>query len=110
MADVRSTPISNYPAYYGAGLLSGINEAVSKPFGYENDPVRALTNLLGVPAFVKTLENTAYGMPNTRGAGMATQLRPEAKETVGALLPVAPVLQDLRLVVLLLAVNILRLK
>lgn len=90
MADVRSTPISNYPAYYGAGLLSSLNEAVSKPFGYENDPVRALTNLLGIPAFVKTLENTAYGMPNTRGAGMATQLRPEAKETVGALLPVAP--------------------
>ena len=90
MADVRPTPIANYPAYYGAGLLSGLNEAVSKPFGYENDPVRALTNLLGIPAFVKTLENTAYGMPNVTGTGMATQLRPEAKETVGNLLPVAP--------------------
>jgi hypothetical protein len=90
MADIRPTPVSNYPAYYGAGLLSGLNEAVSKPFGYENDPVRALTNLLGIPAFVKTLENTAYGMPNVTGKGMATQLRPEAKETVGALLPMAP--------------------
>jgi hypothetical protein len=90
MADIRPTPVSNYPAYYGAGLLSGLNEAVSKPFGYENDPVRALTNLLGIPSFVKTLENTAYGMPNVTGTGMATQLRPEAKETVGALLPVAP--------------------
>lgn len=90
MADIRPTPVSNYPAYYGAGLLNSINEAVSKPFGYENDPVRALTNLLGIPAFVKTLENTAYGMPNTRGSGMATQLRPEAKETVANLLPVAP--------------------
>lgn len=90
MADVRRTPVSNYPAYYGAGLISGINEAVSKPFGYENDPVRALTDLLGVPAIVKTLENTAYGMPNIRGTGIATQLRPEAKETVGTLLPATP--------------------
>lgn len=90
MADIRPTPISNYPAYYGAGLLSGLNEAVSKPFGYENDPVRALTNLLGIPGIVRTLENTAYGMPNVTGTGMAMQLRPEAKETVGALLPVAP--------------------
>jgi len=92
MADIRPTPVSNYPAYYGAGLLSGLNEAVSKPFGYENDPVRALTNLLGIPAAVKTLENTAYGMPNVTGTGMATQLRPEAKETVGNLLPAAPAL------------------
>jgi hypothetical protein len=90
MADVRQIPVSNYPAYYGAGLISKINEAVSKPFGYENDPIRALTNLLGVPAFAKTLENMAYGMPNVTGSGMATQLRPEAKETVGALLPMAP--------------------
>ena len=90
MADIRQTQVSNYPAYYGAGLLNYINEAASKPFGYENDPVRALTNLLGVPAIVKTLENTAYGMPNIRGTGIATQLRPEAKETVGALLPATP--------------------
>jgi hypothetical protein len=91
MADIRPTPVSNYPAYYGAGLLSSLNEAVSRPFGYENDPVRALTNLLGIPSFVKTLENTAYGMPNVTGTKMATQLRPEAKETIGNLLPVAPV-------------------
>lgn len=90
MADIRQTPVSNYPAYYGAGLLNYINEAASKPFGYENDPVRALTNLLGIPSAVKTLENTAYGMPNVIGSGMATQLRPEAKETVGNLLPMAP--------------------
>ncbi|CAB5194712.1 hypothetical protein UFOVP177_30 [uncultured Caudovirales phage] len=90
MADIRQTPVSNYPAYYGAGLLNYINEAASKPFGYENDPVRALTNLLGIPSAVKTLENTAYGMPNVIGSGMATQLRPEAKETVGNLLPVSP--------------------
>ena len=90
MADIRQTPVSNYPAYYGAGLLNYINEAASKPFGYENDPVRALTNLLQIPSAVKTLENTAYGMPNVIGSGMATQLRPEAKETVGNLLPIAP--------------------
>jgi hypothetical protein len=90
MADIRQTPVSNYPAYYGAGLLNYINEAASKPFGYENNPVRALTNLLGIPSAVKTLENTAYGMPNVLGTGMATQLRPEAKETVGNLLPMAP--------------------
>jgi len=90
MADIRQTPVSNYPAYYGAGLLNYINEAASKPFGYENDPVRALTNLLGIPAAVKTLENTAYGMPNVLGSGMATQLRPEAKETLANVLPMAP--------------------
>jgi hypothetical protein len=91
MAEFRKIPIENYPAYYGAGLLNFLNEAASKPFGYENDPVRGLTNLLGVPAAVKTLENTAYGLPNVTGSGMATKLRPEAKETVGNLLPVAPV-------------------
>jgi hypothetical protein len=91
MAEFRKIPIENYPAYYGAGLLNFLNEAASKPFGYENDPVRGLTNLLGVPAAVKTLENTAYGLSNVTGSGMATKLRPEAKETVGNLLPVAPV-------------------
>lgn len=90
MADIRQVPISNYPAYYGAGLLNYINEAASKPFGYENDPVRGLTNLLGIPEVVKTLENTAYGMPNVVGSGMATQLRPEAKETLSNVLPMAP--------------------
>ena len=90
MADIRQTPIANYPAYYGSSLLNTLNEAVSKPFGYENAPVRALTNLFGVPAATKTLENIAYGMPNVIGTGMATQLRPEARETVGNLLPVAP--------------------
>ena len=90
MADIRQTPVSNYPAYYGAGLLNYINEAASKPFGYENDPVRALTNLLQIPSAVKTLENTAYGMPNVLGSGMATQLRPEAKETLANVLPMAP--------------------
>lgn len=90
MADIRATPVSNRAAYYLAGLLDSANEAVSKPFGFENDPVRGLTNLLGVPSMVKTLENVAYGMPNTTGTGMATQLRPEAKETVANLLPMAP--------------------
>ena len=90
MADIRATPVANRPAYYLAGLLDTVNEAVSKPFGFENDPVRMATNLLGIPELVQTLQNTAYGMPNTRGSGMATQLRPEAKVAVGNLLPAAP--------------------
>lgn len=89
MADIKRVPIANYPAYYGAGLLSGLNEAVSRPFGYENDPVRNVTNLLGIPGTVKTLENIAYGLPNVSGSGFATQLRPEAKDLVGNLLPLA---------------------
>jgi hypothetical protein len=89
MADIRPTPVSNYPAYYGAGLLSGLNEAVSKPFGYENDPVRNITNLMWIPGTVKTLENIAYGLPNVSGSGFATQLRPEAKDLAGNLMPLA---------------------
>lgn len=89
MADIKRVPIANYPAYYGRGLLSGLNEAVSKPFGYENEPVRSLTNFLGVPGTVQALENMAYGMPNVSGSGFATQLRPEAKDLVGNLLPLA---------------------
>lgn len=89
MADIKRVPIANYPAYYGAGLLSGFNEAVSRPFGYENDPVRNVMNFLGVPGTVNTLENMAYGMPNVRGSGFATQLRPEAKDLVGNLMPLA---------------------
>jgi hypothetical protein len=90
MADIRATPIANRPAYYAAGLLNTANEAVSRPFGFENDPVRALSNLLGVPSLVKTLENVAYGMPNVTGSGMATRLRPEAVEALTVVAPTAP--------------------
>jgi hypothetical protein len=66
------------------------SEFLSAPFGYENPPVRALMDLLEVPATGRALEDVAQGLPTTRGKGQATQMTPNAKALLSNILNVAP--------------------
>ena len=53
--------------------------------------MQGLMNFLGVPAVAQTLDRISYGEPITTGRGMTTELRPEAKSTLGALLGLVPI-------------------
>ena len=53
--------------------------------------MQGLMNFLGVPAVAQTLDRLSYGEPITTGLGMTTELRPEAKSTLGALLGLVPI-------------------
>lgn len=87
---IQAVPVSNRPAKVAADVVRGVDNFASKPFGFDNPVGKGLSSLAGLPAVAKTLENLAYGMPNTRGSGQARQLRPEAKEAASMALPVAP--------------------
>jgi hypothetical protein len=62
-----------------------VHEFVSKPFGYDNPPMRMASELIGLPSISKTLENYAYGTPNTSGSGQATRLNEEAVDAAMSL-------------------------
>ena len=53
--------------------------------------MQGLMNFLGVPAVAQTLDRLSYGEPITTGRGMTTELRDEAKSTLGALLGLVPI-------------------
>lgn len=83
----ESTP-TKYPFVSNlADVLSAANDFAVKPFGYENPPVQAISQLLGVPSVIKSLNNIAYGLPITKGSGQTLQMNPD---TVDALLSAAP--------------------
>lgn len=88
---VRATP-QNAALGALARALQGTHDFVSKPFGYENPPVRMLSELLGVPATARTVERMSYGEPLTTGSGMTTKPR---EDTVDAALTVAPLVGPL---------------
>ena len=88
---VRATP-QNAALGYIARALQGTHDFVSKPFGYENPPVRMLSEMLGVPATARTVERMSYGEPLTTGSGMTTKPR---EDTVDAALTVAPMVGPL---------------
>jgi len=88
---VRATP-QNSALGALARALQGTHDFVSKPFGYENPPVRMLSELLGVPATARTVERMSYGEPLTTGSGMTAKPR---EDTVDAALTVAPMVGPL---------------
>jgi hypothetical protein len=53
--------------------------------------LQGLMKFLGVPDVAQTLDRISYGEPITTGRGMTTELRPEAKSTLGALLGLVPI-------------------
>jgi hypothetical protein len=53
--------------------------------------MQGLMRFLQVPDIAQTLDRISYGEPITTGAGMTTALRPEAKNTLGALLGLVPI-------------------
>lgn len=78
-----------YPTLVKVGEgFNSAHEFISKPFGYENPPGEFVSELLGIPAVGKTLENIGYDMPLTTGAGMTSNLRPEVAEAALTALPV----------------------
>jgi hypothetical protein len=79
-----------YPTLVKVGEgIRGAHEFISKPFGYENPPGEFVSELLGIPAVGKTLEDIGYGMPLTTGAGMTSNVRPEVAEAALTALPIA---------------------
>jgi hypothetical protein len=80
------TPTEVHPL---AGALSrgvaNVHDFVSKPFGFSNPPMEIASEMMGLPAISKTLENYAYGTPNTSGSGQATRLNEEAVDAAMSL-------------------------
>ena len=74
--------------------VQAAHDFISAPFGYGNPAGEMVSNLLGVPAVAKTMENMAYGTPLTSGSGMTSNLRPETAEAALAAAPlVGPVMK-----------------
>lgn len=88
---IQPVPVANRPAKVAADVVRNVNDFASAPFGFDNPVGKGLASLVGLPSIAKTLDNVAYGMPNTRGSGQARTLRPEAKETLAAVLPASPI-------------------
>lgn len=53
--------------------------------------MQGLMKFLQVPDIAQTLDRISYGEPITTGQGMTTSLRPEAQNTLAALLGLAPI-------------------
>ena len=89
MADeIRATPRNQLLGLLADALQGGSNFA-SKPFGYDNPPVRGLLDLFGLPAITNTLNELSYGGALGTGSGMT--YRPKA-ETLDAAMAAAPLL------------------
>jgi hypothetical protein len=89
MADeIRATPRNQLLGLLADALQGGSNFA-SKPFGYDNPPVRGLLNLFQLPAITNTLNELSYG--GALGTGQGMTYRPKA-DTLDAAMAVAPLL------------------
>lgn len=86
--EIRATPRNQLLGLLADTLQGGSNFA-SKPFGYDNPPVRGLLDLLPVQAITNTLNELSYGGALGTGSGMT--YRPKA-DTLDAAMAVAPML------------------
>jgi hypothetical protein len=73
-----------------ADAVQGVDKFASKPFGYDNPPVNALMQLLGVRDVGTTLDNMSYGGSLGTGSGMTWKPK---DETVNAAMALAPLVQ-----------------
>jgi len=86
---IKPTP-KQYPMVSGvADGLRYIDDFVSKPFGYENPPGKILSEVLGIPAVIRTLDRVSYGEPLVTGKGQTTQLKPDTVDAALSVLPLA---------------------
>ena len=90
-ADMTPTEV-NPLAGKASRLLAKGNQYLTKPFGYENPPMEMLTDFLGVPSYIKSLENVAYGTPNYSGSGQAIRLNEEAVDPLLGAVGTVPVI------------------
>ena len=85
------TPNELHPIAGGLGrALSSVHGFVSKPFGYDNPPAELASSLLGIPDIAKSLENYAYGTPNTTGSGQTLKATPELESAIMSVAPMVP--------------------
>ena len=83
-ADMTPTEVHPLAGMASRGIAN-VHEFVSKPFGFPNPPMEMASDLMGLPAISKTLENYAYGTPNVTGSGQATRLNEEATDALMSL-------------------------
>lgn len=72
-----------------ADATQGLNNFGSKPFGYDNPPVRGLFGMLGVPALANTLNEMSYGGSLGTGSGMTWKPKDDTADAVLAVAPFA---------------------
>lgn len=73
-------------------LVGGMADLVEASYAPERtQQMQGLMRFLGAPDIAQTLDRVSYGEPITRGQGMTTELRPEAKTTLGAMLGFVPI-------------------
>jgi hypothetical protein len=85
-ADLTPTEV-NPLAGTASRLLAKGNQYLTKPFGYSNEPMEIFTDFIGVPSYIKSLENIAYGTPNYSGSGQAIRLNEEAIDPLFTAIP-----------------------
>lgn len=77
-----------------ARALAAANEFAARPFGYNNPPGAMLSELVGIPALQRTVQDLSYGFPVTTGAGGlggTTRLNQDALESAITVAPLARV-------------------
>jgi len=88
--------IKEQPRNKALGLLAdAVNAAdsfASKPFGYNNPPVRGLFDILGIPSIGNTLNHLSYGDKLSTGSGMTTKIRPDVMESAMVAAPIMKIL------------------
>jgi hypothetical protein len=73
-------------------FVGGLADMLTSSYSPERtQQMQGLMRFLQVPDIAQTLDRVSYGEPITTGAGMTTALRPEAKNTLGALLGLVPI-------------------
>lgn len=76
-ADLAPTEVNPIAGMASRGLAN-VHDFLVKPFGYENPPMEVATDFVGMPSWIKVLENKAYGTPSYSGSGQAIRLNEEA--------------------------------
>jgi hypothetical protein len=72
-------------------VIGGLADMLAASYSPERtQQMQGLMQFLQVPDIAHTLDRISYGEPITTGRGMTTSLRPEAKNTLGALLGLVP--------------------
>jgi hypothetical protein len=95
---MKATPRKNKQVGALADMIRYADEFARKPFGYNNPPVAAISDLLGIPAVQRTLERVSYGEPLTTGKGQTTRMRSDTEEALLAATQFVPPLKQLALV------------
>jgi hypothetical protein len=76
-ADITPTEVNPLAGMASRGL-GKVHKYLTKPYGLDNPLMDTVTDFIGMPSYIKSLENAAYGTPNYSGSGQAIKLNEEA--------------------------------